>query len=180
MNLSGLLCRLKLSNDEVGWKPYDMDFGIIKRFTLTEWHQIMSDIDNEEQWKEHLKLCQSVMQCLLLHRIDDDSPFAFAIILDEVKRQDTISIHGGAWQHNLGTSRYVYCGLILLIEAFLCAGIQVRTRCNVTNKKTARFLVSLGFICYGRKNGISYYQIDQMHLQESHAFKLLNNKQMSS
>lgn len=180
MNLSRLLCRLKLSNDVVGWKPYDMDFGIIKRFTLAEWHQIMSDIDNEEQWKEHLKLCKSVMQCLLLYRIDDGHPFALAIILDEVRKQNTISIHGGAWQHNLGTSRYIYCGLILLIEAFLCAGIQVRTRCNVTNKRTSRFLASLGFICCGRRDGIFYYRIDQIHLRGSHAFKLLSNKQMSS
>lgn len=174
MILSDILCSLELVDDRVEWKPCAANFGLVHRFPLFEWHQIMADIDNEEQWKELLKLCSQVLKCFVVYRRNDGEPFGFAIIQDEVKKQATVSIHGGAWKRNLGTSRLIYRGFILLVEAFLNAGVRVRTRCNATNTRTSRFLENVGFICCGRRNGILYYWTDRPHLEKSLVFNLLH------
>jgi hypothetical protein len=132
-----------LSDDSIKWVAYTKDEKICCRYPLDIWHQVVHDIDSDEEWASFLSE-SLVVKCYVLKLRSNDKSIAFVYVMQEDIYGKIVSIHGGGWENPI----MYYRGYILMIEYLLAQGLKVRTCCQLSNPAAIRFSRSVGFVPY--------------------------------
>ncbi len=139
------------------WKLYEgEDLLSSFAFSLEEWHQIVTDIDNMEDWRNFLREYSSYSTCYVMYRKNSDVPIAMCWILaehgqfDDCPRGMAVSFHGGGWSDDFA-DKYYYAKGCLLIAAYLKGlGCRVFTAVAPDNLPAKNLIEKIGFqpSCY--------------------------------
>lgn len=162
----------QLTDDIVKWEPCTEKDVLCARFSLDEWHHIVTDIHSDEEWYEFLQENPNFVRCFVLKRCDNNHPIAFIYLLKEYDDEQIISIHGGGWENPL----MYYRGYVLMIKHLLYQGIKVRTYCQLSNPTAIRFDRSIGFIPYRYTEEEVFMWISTKRLENSKLYQRFYKK----
>lgn len=65
-----------LSDGLIKWEPFSREEKICERFPLDVWHQIVHDVDSDEEWDNFLEKSQFV-KCYILRQCSNNESIAF-------------------------------------------------------------------------------------------------------
>lgn len=142
--------------------------GIVSRFTLDEWHNIVSDISTEEEFHDFLQN-EFIHGYVAYNRAN--TPVAFALLIEELWRGNQVQIHGGCWS---GSAWDSYEAMITLIEMLFKDGKAVRSQCTLENTRTTRFLQSLGFINHYTSAHYRYFWLPYKRFVNTSIYKRIH------
>ena len=138
-----MLYNLKISVDNViAWQPISDKDLICEKFSKEDWHKMVADINSDRDWQQFLSDYSHFVKCYMLYRCNDNTPIAFAYIMQEDEKGKVVSFHGGGWDKSISLTLLYYRGMIRLVEALLDCGLKVRTTCLKENSTALRFLKS--------------------------------------
>lgn len=155
-----------LEDEIIKWVAYTKEDKICDRFPLDVWHQIVHDIDSDEEWAIFLSESTAV-RCYILKLCCNDKSIAFAYIMQEDIDRTIVSIHGGGW----GNTLTHYRGYILMIRYLLDQGLKVRTYCQLSNPSAIRFSRSVGFVPYKYSSEEVFMSINLKRLTSTKIYK---------
>lgn len=141
---------------------------IVTQFSGQDWHNILCGINTDEELRELLQL--NFLHGYVAYN-GANAPVAFALLVEERWRSNQIQIHGGCWS---GSAWDSYEALIALIERLFSEGKAVRSQCQLDNKRTARFLHSLGFVNHYTSDRYRYYWLPYKRFINSKIYKRFN------
>ena len=156
-----------ISDGIIKWVSFNREERICERFPLDVWHQIVHDIDSNEEWADFVENYSNSVKCWVLKNKETNLSIAFIYIFNEDGKWKTVSIHGGGWGNPLLHIR----GYILILKHLLEQDIKVRTYCRLTNATAIRFDKSVGFVPYRYTNDEVYMWINQNRFQNSRMYK---------
>lgn len=159
----------------IRWDYYYKE-TICDKFSLEEWHKIVSDIDSEEDWQSFLSDYRDFVTCYILRQVGCKEPIGFVYLYKESTTNKILSIHGGGWGKSMHLSLLYFRGFVVFIENLLDKGIKVRTSCFVGNDRALRFLTSIGFVRYLTTENAYYMWINIKRLQNSKIYKYLKRE----
>lgn len=160
-----------LSDGTIKWVPYCREEIICKRFPLDVWHQIVHDVDSDEEWAEFLEKSYFV-KCFLLKLCSKNESIAFVYVMQENYEGTIVSIHGGVWDSSLLHFR----GYILMLKHLLEKGLKVRTYCKISNSTAIRFDRSVGFVPYRYTEDEVFMWINEKRLKGTKLYKRFYTK----
>ena len=159
----------------IKWESYAGNNKICERFPPKEWHKMVADIHSDRDWKQFLSDYSHFVKCYMLYRCNDNTPIAFAYIMQEDEKGKVVSFHGGGWDKSISLTLLYYRGMIRLVEALLDCGLKVRTTCLKENSTALRFLKSGGFVNYRTSDKYLNFWINKNRLKSSKIYKLITN-----
>lgn len=160
----------------VKWLPYRVGDNITNRFSESDWHQIASDIDSEDELIDLLRSYPHKIQGFVLYEIAKELPIAFVYILRESTTNNRIvSYHGGVWYKSMHYTILNYRGTILMVERLLSKGFKVITYNSIENERAFHFMQGVGFTKYYTTDTKNYMSIDDSLLKNSKIYKYLYN-----
>ena len=158
----------------IKWESYAGNNKICERFTPKEWQKIVSDIHSDRDWKQFLSDYSHFVKCYMLYRCNDNTPIAFAYIMQEDEKGKVVSFHGGGWGKSVANTLLYYRGMICLVESLLNNGLKVRTACLKSNTVAYRFIKSAGFVNHRNSDTYHYFWINKKRLYNSKIYKKFN------
>ena len=156
-------------DDHIRWERYSKEDIIRGKFQQEEWHQIVGDINSEEEWQNFVFKYSNYIKCWVLKNNRTNLPIAFVYIFNEGNNWEKVSIHGGAWGNPLQHFR----GYILILKQLLEQGLKVRTYCKRSNAAAIRFDRSVGFVPYRYTNDEVYMWITEKSLKGTKLYRRL-------
>jgi len=151
----------------IEWRDYKRE-RIISRFSKADWHNIISDISTEKGLIYFLQL--DFVRAYVAYN-GENTPVAFAFIIEDVLNKNQVEVHGGSWSQSAWCN---YEALITLLERLLAEGKDVRSQCNINNRHTLRFLESLGFVNINTSDHYHHFSLSQERLYNSIIYKRLH------
>lgn len=167
-----------VSDSVIEWKPYKKGDDIVKRFSTEDWHKIASDVDSEEILQELFENHPDKIQGYVLYEVKNNSPIAFVYILKEYCRVKTVSYHGGGWGKSPRLTLLYLRGSILLIKRILESGCRVHTTTAEDNLRAYKFMHSMGFVPFNRRNGKIYQWINLRRLYNSNIYNYIFKRRL--
>lgn len=155
-----------LSDESIKWVAYTKDEKICGRYSLDKWHQVVHDVDSDEEWANFLSE-SVVVKCYVLKLCSSDKSIAFVYIMQEDISGKVVSIHGGGWENPL----MYYRGYILMIKYLLNQGLKVRTYCQLSNPAAIRFSRSVGFVPFRYTSEEVFMWINHKRLMSTKLYK---------
>lgn len=152
----------------ISWRKFRKE-SLIEKFSVEDWHKILSDIDKQEEFNELLKY--DCVKCFVAYHTQREEPFAFVFTCTV---GDKIFVHGGGWTANNTLNNYT--ALIILLERFFKKGLKVRTSCLVGNDKAFRFLHSVGFIKYYSSSAYHYMWLPYKRFVSTPIYKRIKQR----
>ena len=134
---------------------------------------MVADINSDRDWQQFLSDYSLLVKCFVLYRKADDTPIAFAYIMEEDDKGKIVSFHGGGWGKSIANTLLYYRGMIRLVESLLNDGLKVRTACLISNTIAYRFIKSAGFVNYRNSDTYHYFWINKKRLYSSRIYKSL-------
>jgi hypothetical protein len=153
----------------IEWRIYSGE-DIVSHFPENEWHNILSDISTDKELRIFLQW-DFVHGYVAYNRAN--TPVAFALLIEVRWRDNQVQIHGGCWS---GSAWDSYEALITMIENLFAEGKAVRSQCSLDNKRTARFLQSLGFINHYTSDKYRYYWLPYKRFLNTQIYKRIRKK----
>lgn len=147
------------------WRPFTANVNICSKFSINEWHKIVTDIDSDADWNDLVSEYYPFIKCYILYKTANGEPIAFAYTLQEDDKGKVVSFHGGGWDKSIHHTMLYYQGAVMLIDTLLNLGLKVRTSCLVDNKTAFRFLKSIGFVNYRSTDKWHYFWINARRLK---------------
>lgn len=161
-----------ISDDVIYFIPYKKSEIIYSNFKIDDWHNVVSDINSDEELSNALDLYKHI-DGYILKRCDNNESIAFLYIKKENQKKSIVSIHGGGWNKSIYLTFLYYRGYVLMIEHLLNKGYKVRTTCLCTNKLAYRFIRSIGFVKYKSSGTYNYFWINSNRLSNNKINKYL-------
>jgi hypothetical protein len=158
--------KIVVLDDFVKWVPYDKGELLCGRYSLTDWHYVVHDIDSDEEWANFLSE-STIVRCYVLKLCSSNESIAFVYIIQEDFDGEVVSIHGGGWK----TPLMYYRGYILMIKHLLDKGLKVRTYCQLSNPAAIRFSRSVGFVPYRYTSEEVFMWINHKRLTSTKLYK---------
>lgn len=155
-----------LSDGLIKWEPFSREEKICERFPLDVWHQIVHDVDSDEEWGNFLEKSQFV-KCYILRQCSNNESIAFIYTMQENFKGTIVSIHGGVW----GSPLLHFRGYILMLKNLLEQDLKVRTYCNKSNSAAIRFDKSVGFVPYRYTENEVFMWITEKRLKGTKLYK---------
>ena len=155
-----------LSDGLIKWEPFSREEKICERFPLDVWHQIVHDVDSDEEWGNFLEKSQFV-KCYILRKCSNNESIAFIYTMQENFKGTIVSIHGGVW----GSPLLHFRGYILMLKNLLEQDLKVRTYCNKSNSAAIRFDKSVGFVPYRYTENEVFMWITEKRLKGTKLYK---------
>ena len=155
-----------LSDGLIKWEPFSREEKICERFPLDVWHQIVHDVDSDEEWGNFLEKSQFV-KCYILRQCSNNESIAFIYTMQENFKGTIVSIHGGVW----GSPLLHFRGYILMLKNLLEQDLKVRTYCNKSNSAAIRFDKSVGFVPYRYTEKEVFMWITEKRLKGTKLYK---------
>jgi hypothetical protein len=151
-----------VSDNTIKWVTYSKEEKICQRYPLDVWHQVVHDIDSDEEWACFLS-GSVIVSCYILKLCSNDRSIAFVYTMQEDIEGKVVSIHGGGWENPI----MYYRGYLLIIKHLLHQGLQVRTYCRLSNPTAIRFSRSVGFVPYRYTEDEVFMWISSKRLMDS-------------
>lgn len=161
------------SDDTIQWRPYCDEDIICNRFSIGEWHKMVTDLHSDDEWRLFVSEYDDIVACYVLCRRTDNEPIAFLYVYLEDYSRRLVSVHGGGWGKSLRLSFLYYRGLISMIGCLFAHGFRVRTSCLKTNQHALRFLRSVGFVVYCHEGNFFKMWINHYRLFNSVPYRYL-------
>ncbi len=143
------------------WLPFNGENLITPdRFTLEQWHRIVYDIDDNEQWKAFLKRYRDFLACYVLYPDGATEPIAMCYLLAEHALYDgympgsVVSVHGGGWNNDTRSKLLYAKSWITLIHNLASIGCKVLTNVKDDNTSAKHLVTKTGF----RLNELDLYE----------------------
>ena len=155
-----------LSDGLITWEPFSREEKICERFPLDVWHQIVHDVDSDEEWGNFLEKSQFV-KCYILRKCSNNESIAFIYTMQENFKGTIVSIHGGVW----GSPLLHFRGYILMLKNLIEQDLKVRTYCNKSNSAAIRFDKSVGFVPYRYTENEVFMWITEKRLKGTKLYK---------
>lgn len=134
------------------WRLYSgEDLLAPGRFSLENWHKIVSDIDTMDEWRDFLDEYSSYSTCYVLYRTGDMTPIAMSWILaehgqfDDCERGMAVSVHGGGWSDNFIDKNYYAKGWMVMTDYLSSLGCRVFTNVENNNPSALHLIKRTGF-----------------------------------
>ena len=140
------------------WRLYSgEDLLAPGRFSLENWHKIVSDIDTMGEWRDFLDEYSSYSTCYVLYRTEDMNPIAMSWILaehgqfDDCERGMAVSVHGGGWSDRFADRYYYARGWMVMVKYLSSSGCRVFTSVENDNTPTLHLVGNTGveLSCFG-------------------------------
>lgn len=164
---------LYVTDGIIEWKLWTGQINLCEQFPLDIWHNIIFDIDTENDWQQFLKNYSRYVTCFVLYKVSTGQPIAFCYLMQEDERGDVVSYHGGGWIKSISATMMYYRGTIRMIEALLANRIRVRSASLLKNDVAKRFLQSIGFVRYTTTPTRHLYWINEKWLKSTKIYKYL-------
>lgn len=169
-----LICGLQHHDEYIDFSIWDGRIPIRAHFNDEDWHNILSDVDNDEQlWN---LVCCWCIQVYVVKDLRDCTLFGFIFVMIDSPRKDFVSIHGGGWnkKHTILFVR----SYVDMIYTMLNVGLKVHTSCLQANNRARKLNRAVGFVTFCYKGEYEYKYITRSKLMKSQIFQRYFEKQL--
>lgn len=156
-----LLSSLKVGAKGVFFSRIYSFIPIYKNFTAVQWENLFPFAKTPQE----ADLLFKPKNYLFAFTVSNHSGFPkglFLIFVNNSDGQITATIHGGAWIHNLGSSRFYMNAYRFVCNSLFEIGVRVHTSTNKNLKHVLRFNKYAGFKVYRYTNNFilqRYYKL---------------------
>lgn len=126
-------------NRKIKWCNW-LDEPVVAKFGIDDWHQILPNVNSDQELKN---LLSNYILAYVAYKSMANAPFAFAILINRPWKNNIVEIHGGCWR---GSAWDCYEALVSMIDLQFLQGKNIRSSCSIVNKRSFRFLHSMGFV----------------------------------
>ena len=162
-----------LTDGVIIFKPYKYSDNICSKFNINEWHHIVTDIHNDQEWNSFINDYKEIITCLSVYKCKNNEFIGFVYLYLEDYSKRIISVHGGGWTKSTEHSLLFYRASICIIHHLLEQNIKVRTSCLRENERAYKIIKSLGFVKYKTTEYFNLMWITRTRLYNNQIYKYL-------
>ena len=132
---------------------------IYKNFTAEQWENLFPCSKTPQEADLFFKP-KNYLFAYTLSNVSGQPKGVILIFINNSRGQITAIIHGGAWNHNLGSSRFYLNAYRYVCNLLFESGVRVYTSTNKNLKHVLRFNKFVGFKIYRYTN---YFVLQRYH-----------------